>query len=120
MATLNLQTLLDAIENSKTEMMTHINAKVDPIQASLANIQNSLQTLGDQVEHLEVRVSTNQDNIVDLTDRVKALELEVTHLGIRLNMQNRGRGCPTYASLELLNMQKIRHRCCPVHVPVNS
>lgn len=80
MATLNLQTLLDAIEKSKTEMVTHINAKVDPIQAGLVKIQNSLQTLGDQVEHLEQRVSTNQDNVEDLIERVKTLEKEVTHL----------------------------------------
>lgn len=92
MATFNLQTLLDAIEKSKTEMMTHINAKLDPIQAGMARIQTSLQSLGDQVEHLEERVSTNQDNVEDLLTRVKTLEEEVTHLREKADhLENRSR-----------------------------
>lgn len=87
MATLTLQCLLDAIEKSKTEMLTHINSKVDPIQTGLANIQTSLYTLGSQVELIEGRISTNESNIDDLTERVKALEAANTLLREKMDDQ---------------------------------
>lgn len=92
MATLTLQSLLDAIEKSKMEMLTHINSKVDPIQTGLTNIQTSLFTLGSQVELLEGRTSTNENNIDDLTERVRALEADNTHLREKVDdLENRSR-----------------------------
>jgi len=45
---ISLQTLWDAIQHIKTEMLTQFDEKVDPIQSSLGIIQNSLNTLGEQ------------------------------------------------------------------------
>ncbi|KAK1905456.1 LINE-1 retrotransposable element ORF1 protein [Dissostichus eleginoides] len=50
---MSLQTLWDAIQQIKTDMLTHIDSKMDPIQSSLSRIHNSLSSLGDQVNLLE-------------------------------------------------------------------
>ena len=90
MATLSLQSLLDAIEKSKTRIEVGQHFKVDPLQIGLSNIQTSLDTLGAQVELLEERVSTNENSIDDFTERVKALEKSNTYLLEKVyDMENR-------------------------------
>ena len=46
---ISLQTLWDGIQQIKTEMLAHLDSKVDPIQTKLSSIQVSLDTLGDHV-----------------------------------------------------------------------
>lgn len=69
-----LQTLWGAIQQHKTDMLTHFDAKMDPIQSSLSSIQNSLTTLGEQVNLLKQRVGANEDNVHDLAACVHTLE----------------------------------------------
>ncbi|CAK6974024.1 LINE-1 type transposase domain-containing 1 [Scomber scombrus] len=75
-----LQTLWDAIQQSKEDMLSHFNSKVDPIQSSLTNIQNSMSTLGEQVQMLEQRVGANEDIGHELVVRVKQLEKDNAYL----------------------------------------
>lgn len=49
---ISLQTLWDGIQQIKTEMLTHLDSKVDPIQSKLSSIQTSLDILGDHVVSL--------------------------------------------------------------------
>ena len=77
---ISTQDLWAALQQMKTEMLSHFDTKMDKIQTSLSTIEVKLSTLGDQVEHLEARVSSNQDNITDLEKRVKKLEKENEYL----------------------------------------
>lgn len=76
----SLQTLWDAIHQIKTDMLTHFDAKVDPIQHSLSSIQNSLSTLREQVNLLEQRVGANADSVQEFIARVQQLEKDNTYL----------------------------------------
>lgn len=70
------------MQQMQLNMILHMDNKIDPIGASLTNIEGSLQTLGEQVTELEHRVSSNEDNIIDLVGRVKSLEKENADLKI--------------------------------------
>ena len=63
---ISLQTLWDGIQHIKTDMLTHLDSKVDPIQTKLSIIQMSLDTLGGHVSSLEQRIGANKDNLQDL------------------------------------------------------
>ena len=63
---ISLQTLWDGIQHIKTDMLTHLDSKVDPIQTKLSIIQMSLDTLGEHVSSLEQRIGANKDNLQDL------------------------------------------------------
>lgn len=60
---ITMQTLWDAIQKIKTDMLAHFDEKSDSIHSSLSRIQNSLSTLGDEVNLLEQRVGANEDNV---------------------------------------------------------
>ncbi|KAI9541797.1 hypothetical protein NQZ68_027167 [Dissostichus eleginoides] len=89
---MSLQTLWDAIQQIKTDMLTHIDSKMDPIQSSLSRIQNSLSSLGDQVNLLEQRVGANEDNVQECVARVKQLEKDNSFLMSKVDdLENRSR-----------------------------
>ncbi|KAK1885671.1 LINE-1 retrotransposable element ORF1 protein [Dissostichus eleginoides] len=89
---MSLQTLWDAIQQIKTDMLTHIDSKMDPIQSSLSRIHNSLSSLGDQVNLLEQRVRANEDNVQECVARVKQLEKDNSFLMSKVDdLENRSR-----------------------------
>lgn len=89
---LSLQTLWDAIQQSKRDMLSHFDAKVDPIQSSLTSIQNSMTMLGEQVQLLEQRVGANEDIGHELVVRVKQLEKDNAYLLDKVDdLENRSR-----------------------------
>ncbi len=89
---ITLQTLWDAIEQFKTDMLTHFDVKSDSIHSSLSSIQNSLSTLGDQVNLLEQRVSANEDNVQVCVTRIQQLEKDNSYLIDKVdNLENRSR-----------------------------
>lgn len=53
---------------------------MDPIQVSLSIIQNSLTTLGEQVNLLEQHVGANKDNVQEFVGWVQQLEKENEYL----------------------------------------
>lgn len=71
---ISLQTLWDAIQQIKSDMLMHFDAKVDPIQSSLNSIQNSFTTLGEQVNLLEQHVEANEDNVQKFIACLQQLE----------------------------------------------
>lgn len=71
---ISLQSLWDAIEQIKSDMLMHFDAKVDPIQSSLNSIQNSFTTLGEQVNLLEQHVEANEDNVQKFIACLQQLE----------------------------------------------
>lgn len=88
----SLQTIWEAIQQSKAEMTAHIDTKLSSVQTMLNNIQGSLSTLNDQITELVQRVSGNEDNVEDLTKRVAALEKENSYLRERVDdAENRSR-----------------------------
>ncbi len=89
---MTLQTLLTAIQQVRTDMLSHLDTKIDPIQTTLNTIQNLLSTLSNQDDLLEQRVSTNEDNVTDLTTRIERLESHNTNLKIKVeDLENRSR-----------------------------
>lgn len=70
----------EAIQQLKVEMVTHFDAKIDPIQHSLQSIQSAVSTLGEHVSVLEQRVSSNEDDLLDLKKRIEILENDNAHL----------------------------------------
>lgn len=71
---ISLQTFWDAIQQIKSDMLMHFDAKVDPIQSSLNSIQNSFTTLGEQVNLLEQHVEANEDNVQKFIACLQQLE----------------------------------------------
>lgn len=71
---ISLQSLWDAIQQIKSDMLMHFDAKVDPIQSSLNSIQNSFTTLGEQVNLLEQHVEANEDNVQKFIACLQQLE----------------------------------------------
>lgn len=91
---ISLQTLWDAIQQIKIDMLTLFDAKVDPIQSSLSSIQDSLTTLGEQVNLLEQRVGANEDNLQEFVARVQQLEKSNSYLLDKVDdLENRSRRC---------------------------
>ncbi len=89
---ISLQTLWDGIQQIKTEMLTHLDSKVDPIQSKLSSIQTSLDILGDHVVSLEQRISANEDNLQDLSTRINDLTKDNTYLMDKVqDLENRSR-----------------------------
>lgn len=92
MAEMSLQTIWEAIQQSKAEMTAHIDSKIEPLQTSLNNIHGALSSLGDQISELEQRVSSNEDNVDNLTTRVQSLEVENAYLKEKVDeAENRSR-----------------------------
>lgn len=90
-AEVSLQTIWDAIQRIKVEMMA-FDSKIKTIPTGLNNIQGSLSSLGEQVSELEHRVNSNEDNIADLTKRVQTLKKENAYLKDKVNdTENRSR-----------------------------
>ncbi|KAL1265745.1 hypothetical protein QQF64_003772 [Cirrhinus molitorella] len=89
---ITLQTLWEAIQQIKTDMLTHFDAKSDSIHSSLSSISISLSTLGDQVNLLEQRVSANEDNVQACVTRVQTLDKENSYLIDKVDeLENRSR-----------------------------
>lgn len=89
---ISLQTLWDGIQQIKTEMLAHLDAKVDPIQTKLCNIQVSLDTLGEHVSSLEHRVGANEDDIINLSTLTKELTKDNAYLKDKIqDLENRSR-----------------------------
>lgn len=89
---ISLQTLWDCIQQIKTDMLTHLDAKVDPIQTKLSSIQMSLDTLGEHVSSLEQRIGANEDNLQDLPTQTKELTKDNAYLMDRFqDLENRSR-----------------------------
>lgn len=73
-------------------MLTHVDAKVDPIQTKLSSIQMSLDTLGEHVSSLEQRIGANEDNLQDLPTQTKELTEDNAYLMDRFqDLENRSR-----------------------------
>lgn len=76
----------------KTDMLTHLDSKVDPIQTKLSSIQMSLDTLGEHVSTLEQRMGTNEDNLQELMTRNKELTKNNAYLMDKVqDLENRSR-----------------------------
>ena len=89
---ISLQTLWDGIQQIKTEMLAHFDAKVDPIETKLCNIQVSLDTLGEHVSALEHRVGANEDNITNLSTLTQELTKDNAYLMDKIqDLENRSR-----------------------------
>lgn len=85
----------------KSDLMAHIDVKVDPISSALSKIQSSLSTINEHVTELEMRVSRNEDNITDVTARVNQLEKENSYLLQKMDDQeNRNRA----SNLKFINV----------------
>ncbi|KAL0183486.1 hypothetical protein M9458_019182 [Cirrhinus mrigala] len=61
-------------------MLTHFDEKSDSIHSSLSIIQNSLSTLGDQVNLLEQHVGANEDNVQVCVTRIQQLKKDNSYL----------------------------------------
>lgn len=86
------QTIWKAIQQLKSDMLSHFDSKMDNIQANLNTIQGSLSTVVEQVLELEHRVSANKDNISDLENHVKTPEKENSYLKEKVeDAENRSR-----------------------------
>uniref|UniRef100_A0A8C1NAK6 L1 transposable element RRM domain-containing protein n=1 Tax=Cyprinus carpio TaxID=7962 RepID=A0A8C1NAK6_CYPCA len=72
--------LLDALQQLKSEMVSHFDVKMDNLQMNLDTIKLSLSNLGEHISELEQRVGGNEDNISDLGKRIKTLESENAYL----------------------------------------
>lgn len=82
----------EAIKQLKVEMVTHFDAKLDPIHLSLQTIQSAISTLGDHVSALEQRVSSNEDDLLDLKKHIETLEKDNTYLRDKVeDAENRSR-----------------------------
>ncbi len=55
--------VLTAIQESKEDLLKHIDKKTADIQTSLTKIETSLSTLSEQVQELETCMGANEDNI---------------------------------------------------------
>lgn len=86
------EVLLDALQQLKSEMVRHFDARMDTIQSNLETIKLSLSNLGEHVSQLEQRVSSNEDNISDYGKRMEVLEKENAYLRAKLDdIENRSR-----------------------------
>uniref|UniRef100_A0A8C2GYB9 L1 transposable element RRM domain-containing protein n=1 Tax=Cyprinus carpio TaxID=7962 RepID=A0A8C2GYB9_CYPCA len=84
--------LLDALQQLKSEMVSHFDVKMDNLQMNLDTIKLSLSNLGEHISELEQRVSGNEDNISDLGKRIKTLESENAYLRDKVDdAENRNR-----------------------------
>ena len=89
---ISLQTLWDGIQQIKTEMLAHLDSKVDPIQTKLCSIQVSLGILGEHVASLEQRVGANEDNVTNLSTLTKELTKDNAYLMDKIqDLENRSR-----------------------------
>ncbi|XP_077077918.1 E3 ubiquitin-protein ligase TRIM47-like [Siphateles boraxobius] len=89
---ISLQTLWNAIQQSKSDMLTHFDVKMDVIHSRLTSIQNSLSTLGDQVNLLEQRVGANEDNVQVCVVRMQQLKKDNSYLLDKVDdLENRSR-----------------------------
>uniref|UniRef100_A0A8C2ER77 L1 transposable element RRM domain-containing protein n=1 Tax=Cyprinus carpio TaxID=7962 RepID=A0A8C2ER77_CYPCA len=89
---ISLQTLWNAITQSKTDMLAHFDVKMDVIHSRLTSIQNSLSTLGDQVNLLEQRVGANEDNVQVCVARIQQMEKDNFYLLDKVDdLENRSR-----------------------------
>lgn len=87
---ISLQTLWDAIQQIKTDMLT-FDVKTDSIHCCLNSIQNSLGTMGDQVDLLEQRIGANEDNVQECVARIQQLEKDHFYLIDKVDdLENRG------------------------------
>lgn len=78
--TITNKSLLEALQQLKTDMMSHFDSKLDNIQSSVNALTDSFSSLVTKVSELEIRVGTNQDDITNLGARVKALEKQNAYL----------------------------------------
>lgn len=84
--------LLDALQQLKSEMVSHFDAKMDDLQTKLNKIDISLSTLGEHISELEQRVGSNEDNISDLARRISELEKDNAYLREKVeDAENRSR-----------------------------
>lgn len=78
--TITKNSLLEALQQLKTDMLSHFDYKLDNIQSSVNALSNSFSLLGDKVSELETRGGTNMDYITKLDERVKTLEKRNAYL----------------------------------------
>uniref|UniRef100_A0A667XYD2 L1 transposable element RRM domain-containing protein n=1 Tax=Myripristis murdjan TaxID=586833 RepID=A0A667XYD2_9TELE len=84
--------LLKAIQESKEDLLKHMDKKTADIQTSLSKIETSLSTLSEQVQELETRVGANEDNINEYCSRTEKLEKQVSFLKEKVDdLENRSR-----------------------------
>lgn len=74
------QTIWEAIQQVKNDMLSHLDSKMDILQTSLNTIQSCIQTIAEQVTELEHRVSASKDNFSELGKCVSTLEKENSYL----------------------------------------
>lgn len=63
---IHLQTIWEGMQQIKTEMISHLDLKLDTINLSLHTSECSVAILGKHVMELEQRVSSNEDDVRDL------------------------------------------------------
>lgn len=89
---ISLQTLWDGVQQVKTDLLAHLDSKVDPIQTKLSSIQMSLDTLGEHVCSLEQRIGANEDNVQDLKAQTMELTKDNAYLMDKIqDLENRSR-----------------------------
>ena len=87
---ISMQTLLDAISQCKTDLLTKVDNATKELHTKLMEVNNKLDTLGEQVNEVQQRVSANEDDVEDLKKRMTTMEKENDYLKQKVErMENR-------------------------------
>ena len=83
-----METILQAIENSKTEVM----AKLQELDKKVNQLDNKVTSLAEQNVELQQRVSKTEDEVSDAQTRIQKLEKNVASLQTKVDyMENKSR-----------------------------
>lgn len=86
------QTIWEAIQEMKKDMLSHFDSKMDIMQISLDTIHNRMSTIAEHVTELEQRVSANEDTVTDLRKLASTLEKDNSYLKEKIeDLENRSR-----------------------------
>lgn len=108
MSEVTLQSIWEAIQQTKVEMTTHLDFKIGTVEAGLTNIQESLSSINEQISELQYRVSANEDNVDDLVQRVKALEKDNAHLRERVSRTPKIRAAGRIYALLIFHKRRVK------------
>ncbi len=89
---ISFQSLMDAINLCKTDLITRFDASTTSINTALREVNIKLEMLGEQITTVQQRVSCNEDNIEDIKIRITKIEKENGHLKQKMDsMENYSR-----------------------------
>lgn len=73
---ISLQSLMDAIMQCKTDLISRLDASTKTINKAVGEVNIKLEMLGEQITEVQQRVGCNEDNIEDLKNRISHIEKE--------------------------------------------